>query len=250
MSQPAKVLLLYAHPESQDSVANRVLLKPATQLSNVTVHDLYAHYPDFFIDIPREQALLREHEVIVFQHPLYTYSCPALLKEWLDRVLSRGFASGPGGNQLAGKYWRSVITTGEPESAYRYDALNRYPMSDVLRPFELAAGMCRMHWLSPIIIYWARRQSAQELASHARAYGDWLANPLSPWRPLMEGSDFYSQECCFSSRRWLRCRWHRGWVLALCWDICWQELQLVHGGWGLLATSMRSSTFRNSAWYS
>ncbi|WP_143354670.1 NAD(P)H-dependent oxidoreductase [Escherichia coli] len=143
MSQPAKVLLLYAHPESQDSVANRVLLKPATQLSNVTVHDLYAHYPDFFIDIPREQALLREHEVIVFQHPLYTYSCPALLKEWLDRVLSRGFASGPGGNQLA-------------------------------------AGMCRMHWLSPIIIYWARRQSAQELASHARAYGDWLANPLSP----------------------------------------------------------------------
>lgn len=94
MSQPAKVLLLYAHPESQDSVANRVLLKPATQLSNVTVHDLYAHYPDFFIDIPREQALLREHEVIVFQHPLYTYSCPALLKEWLDRVLSRGFASG------------------------------------------------------------------------------------------------------------------------------------------------------------
>ena len=52
MSQTAKVLLLYAHPESQDSVANRVLLKPATQLSNVTVHDLYALYPDFFIDIP------------------------------------------------------------------------------------------------------------------------------------------------------------------------------------------------------
>lgn len=97
MFQPAKVLLLYAHPESQDSVANRVLLKPAMQLSNVTVHDLYAHYPDFFIDIPHEQALLREHDVIVFQHPLYTYSCPALLKEWLDRVLSRGFASGPGG---------------------------------------------------------------------------------------------------------------------------------------------------------
>lgn len=47
MFQPAKVLLLYAHPESQDSVANRVLLKPAMQLSNVTVRDLYAHYPDF-----------------------------------------------------------------------------------------------------------------------------------------------------------------------------------------------------------
>ncbi len=177
-AQTAKVLLLYAHPESQDSVANRVLLEPALQLPNVTVHDLYAHYPDFFIDIAYEQDLLRQHEVIVFQHPLYTWSCPALLKEWLDRVLSRGFASGAGGNELAGKYWRSVITTGEPESAYRRDA-NRYPMNDILRPFELTAGMCRMHWMSPIIVYWARRQQPEELRSRALAYRDWLANPIA-----------------------------------------------------------------------
>ena len=98
----ASGLLLYAHPESRDSVANRVLLKPP-QLSNVTVRPLRA-LSRFFIDIPREQALLREHEVIVFQHPLYTYSCPALLKEWLDRVLSRGFASGPEETN-----WRKVL---------------------------------------------------------------------------------------------------------------------------------------------
>lgn len=52
MSQPAKVLLLYAHPESQDSVANRVLLKPATQLSNVTVHDLTRTIPTFLLISP------------------------------------------------------------------------------------------------------------------------------------------------------------------------------------------------------
>ncbi|MEW7312612.1 glutathione-regulated potassium-efflux system ancillary protein KefG [Buttiauxella gaviniae] len=180
MLQPPKVLLLYAHPESQDSVANRVLLQSAQKLENVTVHDLYAHYPDFFIDIYREQALLQEHDVIVFQHPLYTYSCPALLKEWLDRVLSRGFASGVGGNALAGKYWRSVITTGEPEGAYRHDGFNRFPLTDILRPFELTAAMCRMHWMNPMIVYWARRQSPQELASHAKAYGEWLVSPILP----------------------------------------------------------------------
>ncbi|GAB82885.1 glutathione-regulated potassium-efflux system ancillary protein KefG [Shimwellia blattae] len=178
MPQPAKVLLIYAHPESQDSVANRVLLQPAYLLANVTVHDLYAWYPDFFIDIAREQALLREHDVIVFQHPLYTYSCPALLKEWLDRVLSREFSGSPGGNQLAGKYWRSVITTGEPETAYRHDGLNRYPISDILRPFELTAAMCRMHWLTPMIIYRARRQSPEDMQAHARAYSEWLASPV------------------------------------------------------------------------
>ena len=178
MSQPSKVLLLYAHPESQDSIANRILLKAARDLPHVTVHDLYAHYPDFFIDIHYEQQLLREHDVIVFQHPLYTYSCPALLKEWLDRVLSRGFASGPGGNVLEGKYWRSVFTTGEPEAAYHEEGLNRYPMSDIMRPFELTAQMCRMHWLTPMIIYWARRQTPEVMKNYSRAYGDWLASPL------------------------------------------------------------------------
>lgn len=180
LPQP-KLLLLYAHPEAHDSVANRVLLRSAQQLEHVTVHDLYAHYPDFFIDIHHEQQLLREHQVIVFQHPLYTYSCPALLKEWLDRVLSRDFANSMGGNALAGKYWRSVLTIGEPEGAYCPGGYNRYSMGDILRPFELTAAMCHMHWLTPILVYWARRQKPEVLESHAKAYGDWLRNPL-PYR--------------------------------------------------------------------
>lgn len=178
MSQPPKVLLLYAHPEAQDSVANRVLLQPAQHLEHVTVHDLYAHYPDFFIDIPHEQQLLREHQVIVFQHPLYTYSCPALMKEWLDRVLARGFANGAGGNVLRGKHWRSVITTGEPEEAYRSGGFHRYPMEDILRPFELTAEMCHMHWLPPMVFYWARRQPAATLREYADTYAAWLQAPL------------------------------------------------------------------------
>ena len=52
-------------------------------------------------------------------------------------------------------------------------------MSDILRPFELTAAMCKMHWLTPMIIYRARRQQPDELASHARAYGDWLAAPVA-----------------------------------------------------------------------
>lgn len=178
MSTQPKILLLYAHPESQESVANRILLDTARQQDNVTVHDLYAFYPDFFIDIHYEQQLLREHDIIVFQHPLYTYSCPALLKEWFDRVLSRGFATGNGEHALAGKYWRSVITTGEPETAYHQHGLNRYPMTEIMRPFELTAQTCRMHWLTPMIIYCARRQSAKAMKTFASAYFDWLSQPL------------------------------------------------------------------------
>lgn len=56
-------------------------------------------------------------------------------------------------------------------------------MNDILRPFELTAGMCRMHWMSPIIVYWARRQSPDDLKSRARAYRDWLANPVTAGGP-------------------------------------------------------------------
>lgn len=66
----------------------------------------------------------------------------------------------------------------------------------------------------------------------------------------MEGSDFLLAGVLFLFAAVAAVRWHRGWVLVQCWDICWRGLRLARGGWGLLATSMRSSTFRNSAWYS
>jgi len=174
-----KILLLYAHPESQNSVANKILLQSAAKLARVTVHDLYACYPEFFIDVCHEQQLLRDHQFIVFQHPLYTYSCPTLLKEWFDRVLSRGFASGVGGNALRGKYWRSVITTGEPEGSFYRDSDNRYLMEDILQPFKFIASMCHMHWIMPMIVYCARRLAPAALHRHAKEYVQWLQSPLS-----------------------------------------------------------------------
>ncbi|CUR53517.1 Glutathione-regulated potassium-efflux system ancillary protein KefG [Serratia symbiotica] len=179
MLSTPKLLILYAHPEAHDSVANRVLLKSALKLKHVTVHDLYANYPDFFIDIDYEQQLLRKHKIIVFQHPLYTYSCPALLKEWLDRVLSRDFSNGINGHTLSGKYWRSVLTTGEAKKTYYITNNNYYSIEDILRPFELTAAMCHMNWLKPIIIYLARQQKPEILKNHAIFYNNWLCNPLS-----------------------------------------------------------------------
>ncbi|MDR2990050.1 MAG: NAD(P)H-dependent oxidoreductase, partial [Providencia alcalifaciens] len=113
------------------------------------------------------------------QHPLYTYSCPALLKEWFDQVLTRRFATDQGYQKLKGKYWRSIITTGEPEEAYQYGGYNRYPLSEILRPFELTSLMCDMHWMEPNIIYSARRQSPQQLQQMVEEYKQWMRQPLN-----------------------------------------------------------------------
>ena len=172
-----RVLVIYAHPESPSSVANKIMLERVELLEHVTVHDLYAKYPDFFIDVAAEQRLLNEHQVIVFHHPLYLYSCPALLKEWLDRVLGKGFAFGKG-EAMKGKYWRSVITTGGKEEAFCDTGYNRYPLSEILQPFELTAALCQMQWIEPLVLYWARNVPEMERYQHAEVYRRWLNDPL------------------------------------------------------------------------
>ncbi|MGT2357467.1 NAD(P)H-dependent oxidoreductase [Staphylococcus aureus] len=44
------------------------------------MHDLYREYPDFIINVKREQELVENHDNIIFQFPLYWYSSPSLLK--------------------------------------------------------------------------------------------------------------------------------------------------------------------------
>ncbi len=82
-----KILILFAHPAFQKSRAQKHLVAAVQDLDGVTFHDLYEEYPDFNIDVPREQEMLLDHHLIVFQHPLYWYSSPALLKEWLEAIL-------------------------------------------------------------------------------------------------------------------------------------------------------------------
>ncbi|AGH81043.1 NAD(P)H dehydrogenase (quinone) [Psychromonas sp. CNPT3] len=98
-----KVLVLLAHPNIETSTINNALFKVATLTKNITSVDLYKEYPDFKINIKKEQQRLLAHDVIVFLFPLYWYSTPALLKQWQDSVLEYGFAYGSKGNKLHGK---------------------------------------------------------------------------------------------------------------------------------------------------
>jgi len=180
-----RILVIFVHPELSTSIANKVMFKKIQDLEHVTVHDLYAQYPDFFIDVQKEHELLLSHDIVVFQHPLFMYSCPALLKEWMDRVLGKGFAFGHD-CALEGKYWRSVITTGGTKEAFAPSGYNKYPMEQILQPFELTAALCRMHWIEPMVLHLARHISDIERYQHAEMYRHWLQNP---WETLSVGKE-------------------------------------------------------------
>jgi len=122
----------------------------------VTLIDLYAEYPDFQIDIDREQQRLLDHDIIVFQHPLYWYSTPAILKEWQDLVLEHDFAYGAKGTRLHGKIFMSALSAGGHESAYCSKGYNNFTIRELLHPLEQTAVLCGMIYLPPFTLFAAR----------------------------------------------------------------------------------------------
>lgn len=157
-----RVLLLFAHPALERSRVNRRLLDAVRDVPGVTVHDLYETYPSLFIDVKREQALLLEHDAVVFQHPFYWYSAPALVKQWQELVLEYGWAYGRGGTKLTGKLTFNAITTGGPATAYRPEGHNRFTMRTLLSPFDQTAHLCHMKFLAPFVVHGSLRLDTDE----------------------------------------------------------------------------------------
>lgn len=164
------VLVLFAHPAMEKSRVQRGLASAIQDRSGITFHDLYETYPDFDIDVPREQRLLESHGVVVFQHPFFWYSTPSILKEWQDLVLEHGWAYGRGGVALRGKLWLSAISTGGGEEAYGPEGLNRFTIRQLLAPLEQTARLCGMEFLPPFVVHGTHRLPPDELERHAADY--------------------------------------------------------------------------------
>jgi glutathione-regulated potassium-efflux system ancillary protein KefF len=164
------ICLLFAHPYPDRSRANRELLAAVSGLDGLELRRLYDLYPDFDIDVEAEQAALVHAHALVFQHPLYWYSVPGLLKHWFDKVLVRGFAYGPGGRALHGKRCLWVTTTGGERESYSENGVHARPFSDYVPVVEQTVRFCGMVWEPPLILHGAHRVSAQELADHAALY--------------------------------------------------------------------------------
>lgn len=166
-----KVLLLHAHPAPHKSHATLQLLNAARRVEGVTVRELYELYPDFLIDVPAEQELLEEHEVVVLLHPFYWYSAPALVKEWLDLVLQHGWAYGEGGHALRGKLMVQAVTCGGSLDVYCSAGRHGHTVRNFLLPFEQTARLCGMEYLAPFVVHGVGGlQTSELMAPHARDF--------------------------------------------------------------------------------
>jgi len=171
----AKILLQFAHPLLEKSRVQKLMLKQARLIPGITINDLYEQYPDFDIDIKREQRLLLDHDIIIFQHPFYWYSTPAIIKQWLDLVLEHGWAYGGKGDNLKGKMMMQAISGGGSEQAYQPEGRNRFTIRQMLAPMDQTANLCKMEYLPPFVVYGTHKLQEADIEQYALEYGQVLS---------------------------------------------------------------------------
>jgi glutathione-regulated potassium-efflux system ancillary protein KefF len=169
------VVVVQAHPYPDRSHANRALAAAIEGLAGIAVRSLYDLYPDFAIDVEAEQRALAPAAVVVWQHPLYWYTTPALLKLWFEKVLTAGWAYGPGGVALRGKGCLWVVTTGGEADDYVPDGIHQHIFEAFMPVVRQTALFCGMSWLEPMVVHGAHRLTAAELAEIGARYRACLA---------------------------------------------------------------------------
>ena len=170
MESKCSIVIYFAHLDIDRSVINRTLCHAVRDLPLLQFRDLHELYPDFFINVAKEQSIMRDADLIVFQHPIYWYSSPAIFKHFLDTVFIRGFAYGPEGTVLQGKDFLLVASTGAESKEYQSNGLHHYSFTELTHPIEQTARFCGMNYLPPLVLHGGHSVSQDMIDNHAEQY--------------------------------------------------------------------------------
>lgn len=147
-----KIVVVSGHPDLNRSAANRRVLERLAQHFGgaAVIRRLDSLYPDYRIDVKAEQAALEQAGVIVLQFPIQWFNVPALLKKWLDDVLTHDFAYAHRGSRLQGKKLLLSFTAGGSEEKYAH---KQFQMPAFMPAFHETANFTGMQWLEPLCTY-------------------------------------------------------------------------------------------------
>lgn len=163
-----KILIVSGHPDLNDSFANKTILAEIHKLlPEAEIAYLDKLYPDFRIDVQKEQERLLRADIIVLQYPLFWYTAPSLLHRWIEKTFTHGFSHGKSGDKLKGKQLVLSFTTGAPEEYYSYDGPQQHPINDFLTSYKQMAHLCGLQWCGYVYsggLSYANRQDETKLA--------------------------------------------------------------------------------------
>lgn len=163
-----QVLVISGHTDLKTSVANKTILETIEQrLPEAEVVRLDSLYPDFRIDVPKEQERLTRADIIVLQFPVFWYSAPSLLERWMEETFAHGFSHGRTGDKLKGKKLVLSFTTGAPAEMYSHDGAMGYSIDDFLNCYKAMCNLCQMEYAGYVFtggVSYATRNDEKALA--------------------------------------------------------------------------------------
>lgn len=171
-----KILYVYAHPNPQ-SLNGAIHQHGVSALENacheVVVSNLYAEP----FEAASELKKITDADHIILQFPLWWFSMPAIMKDWLDRVLLKGFAYDDGKTfahgLLRGKTASLTVTAQSPESAYRHDGTHGASLQEFLLPIHHTLRFTGIEPLDPFVVYGAfelSQERKEKIMSDYRSY--------------------------------------------------------------------------------
>ncbi|WP_047685783.1 NAD(P)H-dependent oxidoreductase [Xenorhabdus indica] len=105
-----KHMIIYAHPNPKSfnfAIKEKIIseiVKKGEEYSFISLYDEKFNpildSPDFealhrgeiLADVAKSQAMVKEADHLIFIYPIWWFGQPAILKGWIDRVFSNGFA--------------------------------------------------------------------------------------------------------------------------------------------------------------
>jgi NAD(P)H dehydrogenase (quinone) len=125
-------------------------------------------------DILEEQRKLLDCDLLILQFPLWWFSMPAILKGWVDRVMTMGFAYGGGKwydeGGLKGRKAMLAVTTGGPEAGYSQRGING-AIEGVLFPIQHGIlFFCGFEVLKPFLAWGPAHLGEEARAASLEAY--------------------------------------------------------------------------------
>lgn len=166
-----KVLIIVCHPNLNTSSINKYWTDEfKKESSKFEIHDLYKEYPDFKINVKKEQTLLEKYDNIIFQFPLYWFLSPALLKEWIDKVIEYGWAYGNGSKGMLDKKIGFAISMGGEKSFYQ----GKYNLNNVLTPYIYTFEYVKAKYLGFHALYSSDQQNKVSLHNNFKEYLEFI----------------------------------------------------------------------------
>ncbi|KAJ5066374.1 nad p h oxidoreductase-related [Anaeramoeba ignava] len=210
-----KVFILYAHPEPKSyncKLKNKAFTTLTRQGHEVKVSDLYAmewktvadkedftelESKDFLKyqveqkkrklteDILEEQKKVEWADLIIVQFPFWWFGVPAIIKGWMDRVLTSGWAYSWPNIYDKGPFTKKKVlistTTGGPDALYTDKNLNG-DIIQILFPVLHSFYFCGFQILQPNLIF----SPAHSEVDRKRDLKSWAARlkKISEEKPL------------------------------------------------------------------